>query len=149
MLNFIFMVAMSRWGMGEGDWGMIEQDYFKLFTIQTILSAAESGRIWKMIWANVLVIECILSFQSPSSQIPNFLKHFLPCNSPLLLLYSPKENIKHGKPLKRWKVSDFVLLGGWEVVNQKAKFWVNILILENTCLFVRDQKTPVKTLSIG
>ena len=30
-----------------------------------------------MIWANVLVIECILSFQSSSSQIPQFPETFL------------------------------------------------------------------------
>ena len=30
-------------GWGKGDWGMIEQTYFKLLTIQTILSGADYG----------------------------------------------------------------------------------------------------------
>ena len=79
MLNVIFVVAMSRWEMGTGEWwSKIISNFFKQPWVGPDL---DRGTLWKMIWGNVLVIECILSFQSSSSQIPNFPKHFLRCNS--------------------------------------------------------------------
>ena len=94
-------------GWGKGDWGMIEQTYFKLLTIQTILSGADYGDRNPLLEDDLGKcfgdwMHFILSI--PLQSNPQFPETFLALQLSPAAAQLFGENIKHGKPLKRWQV---------------------------------------------